>query len=578
MEISNKFVSNKFGTGHEKSLVTNSASRISVPSPQTLFAASNLIRESAYISTVKDTIVEAKTLEKIPFATKPLPQGGEIIYLTPDEFQEKFGFTYSESLYGNSSKLAKDFNNRLILSNIAERTKFRLEEDAIKERLNNPLNNLVICDMDRFGYGLFASEDIPPRTVLFIYAGIINEFDDGGPTNPYTLSYMANDSDTVKDVKPKFIDAQHIGNLFRFMQHLPNDGEKYKNYKFSDINERNHTAFMLGITESLLKARDERADIASKAMELMAYSLDHELEIMSRELASLTFNDSTTLPQIAKSNVLVEDALVNNIPVMVCWTPYGIRKHEQVGFSYESKYWDTIGRPITYFDDKGNVIPSSKYTKKVNQPETYSIVNTKLNEIEARKHLWQQAEIHGKQGEFEQAIKLYKLALEYTDQKSEPQTAVELFYALTLCYQKIGNFKEAVTASEGALKLSCNPKATEESMTLIGKQFKTCLELAKIPADDLYEECVEHLNKGEPIIATYKLLHLLKNYENDEKKQAYYHSALASCSRELGNKPRAITHCKIALGLRKRLYPEGHNLIKRLEKKLADINKLPEEG
>jgi hypothetical protein len=543
--------------------------------------ADNNILDQPKSEVIKDIIIKAKDLDKIPFADKPLPQGGKITYLTPAEFQEKFSCSYSESVYGNSKELANDFANVAVLNTIKDKMRMRLEESAIAERLENPLHNLVVCNMGSAGYGLFASKDIPPKTILFIYSGVIYQSHPDNLASAYSCSYLANEymvmrngiPEVVEDVIPKFIDAKDSGNLARFMQHLPNDAKRYANYKYHDANEARRIVSMQYEIAQTLEQHCGKTLSKDEIQTYLAFLVGKEIAAMGRELDQLEFTDNNTLEQMAKSNVLVEDVLVNDIPAMVCWTPYGIRRHEQIGFSYESKYWENSNKTIVYFDQLGNIIPASSYKKKKIQPKLKNLVATSLVNLNPKSttEVYQEGVNYYELKEFAKAISLFK-ELHHTlrDMQDTKNIAVVLF-ALINCYQQTEQLTNAIAAYENIIEIIPYLSADKSEKEALIEQFYECLKLSNIPALELYQKSVKEINSRNYRIALYRLLYLLKSKLGDEKEQAYYHSALATCNRELGDKQLAIQHSEIALSIRERLYPAGHVLIQKLEQKLADL-------
>nr|MBA2709021.1 hypothetical protein [Tatlockia sp.] len=69
-------------------------------------------------SSKAECLVAGNSLIKIPYSDKPLAQGGEIIYLTPEEFKTTFNCTYTESLFGDSKAFSKYINNMNLCAQI----------------------------------------------------------------------------------------------------------------------------------------------------------------------------------------------------------------------------------------------------------------------------------------------------------------------------------------------------------------------------------------------------------------------------------------------------------------------------
>jgi tetratricopeptide (TPR) repeat protein len=539
--------------------------------PQVEYTSEPIVELSS-LAVIKPPLVEAKTLDKIPFATKPLPQGGEIVYLTPAEFKRKFGCIYSESLHGNKEELSGYLDNEKLyqaLQNVG------LAQPKLKDvyyRLNNPLQSAVICDMGEVGYGLFASEDIDPGTVLFMFAGQI-ELGVGKETiQDKYASYWLLGID-LKDKQFRQLQAKnvslkvspiHVGNLSRFMQHLP--ASDYE----SEIRKKFRQYPTLSKGEVRQKAQKVQDKLKSITQEIGVGS--------SNELDDIIFTNKNYLNEIAISNVQFCTMIINNVPVLVCWTETGIKKHEQIGFSYGINYWNWETEKPLYFDQMGAIISPHSYTYKSD-----AIRHERLN-------LFNQGESYYKQGNYNQAITLLQHSLSIDKPINQIFESDNAFYAncfstLAYCYLKTNNIAIAKQGFERAIvffyALANNSSlATKEhyqrQLEISKDKYYSCLSLSKSTAKDLYAESAKAFEQKQYIIAIYKLEYLL-NEERVEsslkhgKKEfdAYCLFKLASCYQELGEIAVAIEYCKKALALHKAIFPEGHQLIKLVKEKLA---------
>ncbi|MFN7094574.1 MAG: SET domain-containing protein-lysine N-methyltransferase, partial [Burkholderiales bacterium] len=375
-------------------LETFKQSRNNLFEPQLETAAENKITDPSTLSIIKDPIVKAEALDKIPFAIKPLPQGGEIVYLTPAEFQEKFGCTYSESLHGNKEELSAYLGNEKLYKALQN---VELSEPRLKDvyyRLNNPLQSAVICDMGEVGYGLFASKDIAPGTVLFMYSGQVEIVGKQSIQDYYASSWLLGidlkdkqfQQLQAKNVNP-LISSAKVGNLSRFMQHLPS-------------------------------------------------SLDNEL-------GDIIFTDKNSLNAIATNNVQFCTMIINNTPTLVCWTENGIEKHEQIGFSYGRNYWNFGSREPLYFDKMGAVIPTHSYTYKSNliRAKRLNLYRQGLRDYEAARYIRAIQTIEG-------ALLTEKTINQFFEQDNA--FYANGFFTLAYCYLKLNNIAIATRSFEKA--------------------------------------------------------------------------------------------------------------------------------
>ena len=114
-------------------------------------------------------MLRAKQNERIPIADKPLRLGGQITFLSHDEFERQFGCQYVEKVdsigYANLLAVTESITGHL--SSVQLKTQLR-------HLLENPRDDLVICNINKsVGFGVFARDDIPKDTVLCFYSGTL---------------------------------------------------------------------------------------------------------------------------------------------------------------------------------------------------------------------------------------------------------------------------------------------------------------------------------------------------------------------------------------------------------------------
>jgi hypothetical protein len=339
----------------------------------------NMATTPQQISPISNVLVEGNLLNKIPYSERPLALGGEIVYLTHEEFKAKFNCEYSESLLGDRENLALYLENEVIISSLDVDS-----SSKIAERLNNPISSLVICKInDKVGYGVFASENIPAHTVIGTYAGEIkpcNYFIDSG--DPYGLLWCHKTQDL--ELEYQLISAKNEGNVIRFMQNLPEQDSA----EFHDIQLRH------GITKD----------------------------------------------QLATGNVYFKEVLINGIPVMACFTWRNIIKGEQLGYSYGEKCCLSVKLNPRYFDRSGNIIALSDYHFASAIVKIYiDPVTRDLNEETAKKLFEEVKNEDIPNKRYQQAIEKTKAILKaFLRNKNHPSYNIATcFFVLAFCYKKL---------------------------------------------------------------------------------------------------------------------------------------------
>lgn len=173
-------------------------------------------------------IVPGKSLDEIPVADKPLPQGAKVKYVKRDELEKKFKCSLSESLWYRPNKAAKKAK-KVWDKNLSEQKHSDLEKEILN-RLEHPFTDFAVCDIDeKLGAGLFALKDIPKGTILGQYAGVRSPklFDD------YSFGLSAKNTKISSKLK---------GGLVRFAQHMPTPQELSLYYRFNNQATKNTIA------------------------------------------------------------------------------------------------------------------------------------------------------------------------------------------------------------------------------------------------------------------------------------------------------------------------------------------------
>lgn len=495
-----------------------------------------------------EVLLQAERLKTIPYADKPLPQGGKIVYLAPEELEKKFNFIYTESLLGNANDLASYLKNNVLLHNIKNRPDLP-NERAVLERLNSPLDCIVLCDMGKeVGHGLFASRDMAPNSILFLYSGLIENTKIFAEGDDYTYAWAS----LKTEVTEKIVSAKNQGGLSRFMQHLPQDQQRHKSFMKAELLKK--------FSPELLQAKG--VDLDQFVDNLMKSATDHEC-------ADIQFKDAQLKAKLAVGNVNVSQTVIKGIPVVVCWTVYGIKKHEQIGFSYGPQYWHSAKMKPRYFTNEGSVIPLSQYTIKGERDDvSIGVLTAKQQNPLA---LYQEGVAAYKDGNIESAKdKMTQALAGFKVKKGEDALECGHCYStLASCYRELKQETDALDACEKAL-IIYHEKKSDKLPNMIAK-YHELLRLS--PSGMLYKKAVELYKRGGFLVASYQLHYALGVLETPQD-QASCHSTLASCYRELKLYAKAIEHSELALALRKTCYAEGHELIKNIQTKLAELQKI----
>jgi hypothetical protein len=237
----------------------------------------------------------AKTPNKIKYATKPISkENNESIDITPD-------------VLARLCEL-KQWTETLLIPSNYRKMKTPLTtpqeiEAKIEERLNNPLDTLIVCEIDaRVGKGIFLSPEadpIPYDTLIGIYAGEFRTSKQYKDCKDFTYCMSLLSLTDEKEVtNAPYIDATYYGNLTRLFQDLPSQEE-----------------------------------------------ID-AVENLSTEMYN----------QIALENIKVLPALYHGFPVMYFVTTREINPSEQIGFSYRGEYWKDIIDRRRIFNKSGRLL------------------------------------------------------------------------------------------------------------------------------------------------------------------------------------------------------------------------------
>lgn len=200
----------------------------------------------------------------ITFADAPLAQKPRIQSIPTAQFVKQVAqrrkiphFTWSEMSY---VEVGVKINYDVALKNKEDPSLF--SSNMIQDFLNKKSPELVICDMQQYGYGVFANERILKSTIVAIYTGRLLPMHayQYGTENHYmvqceTRSILFSEFEhlSAEEIKINFdkpshciIDSISIGNYSSFFQHLPYDKDLPAQPNFNSIATAN--LFTHGIT------------------------------------------------------------------------------------------------------------------------------------------------------------------------------------------------------------------------------------------------------------------------------------------------------------------------------------------
>lgn len=268
-------------------------------------------------------VVKAQTPKFIAVADKPLRLGGKIEHLALEEFQRRFGCVYNDGISIDANTKITPFSENITGDVPASQLKRQVEKI-----LQAAFDSLVICNMGKFGHGVFASTDIRKDTVVAIYAGTIISGNKVSDERDHAIGYYG--------ANMSFSTRHHRG-IASFMQHLPEEP------RFTDAKTFSHVLKMCG------------QDVSEDQLRLNV------------ELYSTEFNSAQTKALIATENVRREFLDFNKLPAIAIVTNRDIKWGEQLGFNYGYLYPLLRNLVFEFFDKIGNKLEHSLYKRTFGQ-------------------------------------------------------------------------------------------------------------------------------------------------------------------------------------------------------------------
>lgn len=396
-------------------------------------------------------LLDAKKLDQITYSAKPLPQLKEsdsLSYLSVSEFEQKFKIQYTESLHGDLNEILPILENHQLLASLAAGRPDTPTETAIIERMNNPLDCFVVCNMGpEVGYGLFTSKAIEENTVLFLYAGELAEPVAYSPEREADYAWLPQQSHGPI----KTINAACCGGLARFMQHLPIDFEKRKALLEAALEkiiaENPHYQQMMQL---------RNITVSSYVQDLLKDSKKDD------EVGGLHFHEKADKAKLMTSNVKLCTVVVSGIPIVIAMAEQNIPQNSQLGFSYGKQYWLTAKKQPRYFNEDGLLISESLYRNAfyselnhhrpllsgIIQPPQQTARQLYDHAVELYK-----AENKKEHKDYSRAIHVMTQAIQayqQQDKKAELATCLDTIASL---YREAGNIGEAIANCQTALTI-----------------------------------------------------------------------------------------------------------------------------
>jgi len=225
----------------------------------------------------------------------------------------------------------------------------------LRYRLMHPLNDaLVICHIDNeVGYGVFAKEKIKPGMIA-LYAGKIEK-------SEIESSYGVAIGPSHENTR---INAEHVGGITRFIQHMPQSMDAL----FDALDSANKEDFVtMAKAYDIYFPSEQLALISEIPLDIKQVVKDKIIEtiqkksLFSKELKTKPFLN-TVSSQLATANTRFNSVFIDNLPYVYVEAIRPIEAGEQLGVPYGDQWWHQIKKVPRYFDrNTGRVIPRENY-------------------------------------------------------------------------------------------------------------------------------------------------------------------------------------------------------------------------
>jgi len=505
------------------------------------------------------SLVVAKLLPKIPYCVGPLHAKSTISYLTHQEYKDKFGgCEYTESVYGNKDTLKDYLHSQKIAELMKSRCVKQPDIAALRHRLENPHDGLVICKLDEpFNHCLFSSREIKAGEIIFLYSGDI-ETPSANENNIYSLQWLPSEFNANK-----VIAAQKRGGLSRFLAHLPEDFIKSRAQLKKEIEEVYGQSI-----HSQIKIQGSTLDEWIKQL-----SSDLENSDYHNELKSLVYLNPTYNGIIQTANMTTVGCVLNGIPLTFIMAKETIPAYTHLGYSYGKAYLEVI--IPRYLSNNNCLIPkSSHFDKKLGLDKALSANPNMFTQ--GILPYYQKAVDCYKDKHFQEAQVILTNCIMHlwNEGKNSDEMLVSIYSTLASVYRDIKEYEEAIECCKQALALAYEVKA--KNLPAVQEKMRGCLTLGMPNKTRLHESAVQEHNCKRFPVAIALLEHLLAKveiYQPTEDEKAYYYSILASAYRDMHEYNNAFNHATSAYQIRYKLYGELHQLTISAKSKLDQISK-----
>ncbi len=237
----------------------------------------------------------------------------------------KQSFTYSNALFSKDKHHAPYYKQ-------GAKTNFDFLPFKKFEQIGfSDISSFVICNMGSVGHGVFADRDFEPLECFILYSGLIfdKRKDKEEEKSDYSIRY-------TQDVE-LCVDASKVGNISRFIQHMPDNFESSLEFK-----------------RNILQLNDEQIG-ADKSFDKLSSDYWQWRNLEYKEI---------TEADVSWANLTYMSVPINGVPCIVLFNTQKINRGEQLGFSYGYYYWFLRNLKPELFDLNGSIISTAKYGYK----------------------------------------------------------------------------------------------------------------------------------------------------------------------------------------------------------------------
>ncbi len=477
-----------------------------------------------------------KGLEHIPVCDGPLSDSTEIKYLTKEEFEVKFGITYTEDLFckeGGESILALEAQNKSDISPV-----------QVLERSENPLDCLIVAKLDEpIGYSLMTTKALRANIVIGFFHGEIRSvtsYVDDSHHHNYAMKYASGLT----------VDPEKIGGILRFMPHLPFD-------------KKTETARFRANFIETFKLRSG-IDLDSESGRLIAESRGIDVdEFIANQItqvddfSDLVFANEATKKSILTANVAMAKFRIGDGVYNIVYTTRDIPANSPIGFSYGHEHFLHPDSPTPRLMDKNGIPVNPKsylWLGKKNPHELYEIALQKYRE-----------------NQYVFALKIVTTVAQFYEAQSKKPELATCYSTMSSCYRELDQPFEAITFCLNACetyaglgdkgKFEFNLRKLGTCINKIDKNNDNCKKLYGIAVK---------LHQRKQFKAASLILDKIVSFF-EKKDLVVCLSTMASCARDDKQYDVARDHCQRALNLAKEYHGKDHPKTKKIQDKLDSL-------